>query len=349
MERKSNIELLRILAFVLVVFTHITPVGLTIENGILSHSFSWYYATVVRCLVTPAVSLFIIISGYVTYLSKEKFDTKKTIIKLMIPILCFLPLLFVINILETKSSIEALKQLGEMIMQLTGQFHHLWYIVAYMFIVLITPIIIKGTENYDRSKFFVLLITSYILIGIGELIEIFTHKLLFQGMFRNNILLFLVLYLTGFYIAKYNVTVKKFISGIIVGALLLIEYIIFWKNNPINMPLKYMTISNSFQLFNICISIFTFLFFKEIKKEKIKIINKISKLTYGGYIIHTFYIYFNQKIFPFLKYIHYDKYYLYDICFTVSVIVCSLITEKIRQIIIKIFRKYKDKLTKKNI
>lgn len=350
MERKSNIEILRILAFFMVVFTHITPVALTIPNGIEHNSFSWYYATIVRCLVTPAITIFIMISGYVCYFNKEKYSVKKNLKRIFIPVLVFIPLLFSINILENNSLIKATKEFFNMVLSVTGSLHHLWYIVAYAFLIIITPILIKGIEEYNKKSFTLLLFTLYLLIGGSELITILGKINVFQGMFRNNLIYFIMIFLTGYYINKYNIKIKKTISFLLGITVICINYKIFLINNPMNAPLNYMTIANTFSLLNILQSICIFMFFKEIHIKKINIINYISRLTYGAYIVHVAYIYYNQKFFPFLQYVNNENYYIYDIAFCISVILCSLITEQIRQSLTKLIKRILEftKIIKKN-
>ena len=348
MERKSNIELLRILAFIMVVFTHITPVALTIPNGIASHSYSWYYATLIRCLVTPAISIFVIITGFVCYFNKEKYNVKKTLKRIFIPLLVFIPLIFTINMLESNSLHEAVKSFLNMVLWLNGSLHHLWYIVAYTFLIIITPILIKGVEAYNKKQFTIVLLTLYILIGGSELITILKNINVFNGMFRNNLVYFITMFLTGYYINKYNIKVKKIVTFIIGIIVIYINYKIFLINNPINTTLNYMTIANNFQILNILQSICIFMFFKEMNIGNINIVNCISRLTYGAYIVHVAFIYYNQKIFPFLQYVTYKNYYVYDIAFATSVVICSLITEGIRQLIIKFYKIIKNKISKVN-
>lgn len=330
MERKSNIELLRIIAFLMVVFIHVTPTGLMITNGIVSHSYSWYYTTIVRCIVNPAVTIYIIISGYVTYFNRNKYNIKKQLKRILIPIIGLTPILFCINIFENGINIKTLKEFINMVVMLNGTFYHMWYIVGYIFIILIAKMLIKGIETYSQRQYTRLLISMYILIGVTELYTLLTDRIVFVGMFNNNLIFFIVMFLTGYYINKYNIKIDKRISATMIIIIEYINYTIFLKYNPINSPLKLMTIANNFQIFNILQSIFIFLFFKEMKIKKSKIINYIAKLTYGAYIVHVFYIYFNQKYFPFLRYINNNDYFIYDISFVIIVAMCSILTESIR-------------------
>lgn len=346
MKRKSNIELLRILAFIMVIFIHVTEVGLVIPNGIESHSYTWYYATIMRAFVQPAVTLFILISGYVVYFNREKYSIKKNIKKILIPIIMLTPLLFVVNILVYGLSINtAVGFLSEMI-TFTGVYHHMWYVAVYLFIILITPMLINGIERYSKKNYTILLIIMYILIGITELINIVGQINCFQGMFSNQIIFFIAIFLTGYYINKYNVRMKKIINFILYIILFYVRYKIFLHYNPINAPLNFTIIANNFNILNILCAILIFLFFKELKTKENKIINHIAKLTYGAYIIHTFYIFYNQKFIPFTQFVKNENYYLFDIAFVLSVAICSLFTEEVRNLIEIAYKKMLVKLKK---
>ncbi len=338
-ERKSNIELLRILAFLMVIFIHVTPTGLTIPNGIISHSFSWYYTTIMRGLCAPAVALFIMISGYVCYINKEKYSIKKNLKRIIIPLIFFIPLLFMINVLVNGFSIETIKQFLNMSLTLNGSFHHLWYIVGYIFVIIIAPMLMRGIDTYSKNEFTCLLLIMYILIGVTELVSILECTIIFRGMFSNNLIFFITMFLTGYYINKYDIKINKILLIIMIITTMGINYKIFLNGNPINAPLNFMTIANNFQLFNILHSIFIFLFFKELKMKNYKSVNYIAKLTYGAYIVHVFYIYYNQRFFPFLQYINKNNYFIYDIIFVISVAICSLLTESVRQFLVIIYRK----------
>jgi len=339
MERKSNIELLRIIAFLMVIFIHVTPTGLTIPEGIESHNLSWYYATFMRGICGPAITIFIMISGYFGYTNKEKYSIKKMLKRVLIPLICLSPLLFMINVMVSGFSIETIKQFINMGLTLNGSFHHLWYIVGYIFIIIITPLLTKGIESYSKKNFTLLLLTMYILIGISELVQILEGIVIFRGMFSNNLIYFITMYLTGYYINKYDLKVSKIISFIMIILITGINYEIFLRENPINAPINFMTIVYNFQLFNMLLSISIFLFFKLLKMKSYKGINYIARLTYGAYIVHVFYIFFNQRFFPFLQYTNEKYYFICDIGFVIFVAICSLLTEGIRQLLVTIGKK----------
>ena len=345
MKRKSNIELLRIMAFLMVIVIHVTPTGLVIPNGIESHSYSWYYASLMRCLANPAITIFLMISGYVSYYKKDNFNVKKTLIRLLIPLFVLAPILCLINILETGFSSQTFKTLLDTSVSLTGSFHHLWYIVGYFLIVILAPVLLKGIEKITKKEFLLMLITMYIFTGVTELISLIIGKILFCGMFSNNIVYFLIVFMTGIYINKYDIKVKKIISFIIVICFMYINYKIFLVNNPINSNLQLLTIANNFQIFNILQTIYIFLFFKELKIQS-KIINNIAKLTYGAYIVHVFFIYYLQRIVPFIPYLNNFNYFLYDLRFIFCVAICSLLTEAIRQLLFMIYKKAFSRKTK---
>ena len=334
MNRDKNIELLRILAFIMVVSIHITPVGLTLENGIISHSFSWYYVTIVRCLINSAISLFVLISGYVAFYNRKEYSAKKNIMKLLKPLLFYLPVLFLINFMIYGFSVISFKESLINLISLTGPFHHLWYIICYFFIILLTPILIGGIENSKKESFNYVII-FLLLFGLIELLLIVLDIKVFDSIFHNRFIHMLLLYITGFYINKYRITVKSVYLILIFSIFSIVSYLIFLKLNGVGDAINFATIGNDFNILTIVCSVSVFLLFLNVKIRKIPIYY-ISKNVYGAYLVHTFFIFYIQRFYPFLEYIHQFNYFVHDILFCFLVAICSLLIEAIRQRILNI-------------
>ena len=72
---------------------------------------------------------------------------------------------------------------------------------------------------------------------------------------------------------------------------------------------------------------------------KNNVINKLSKLTYGAYIIHIYFIFKCNDIIN-LNSTYNNKYYcLFDILFVLLVFILSLLTEFLRIKIVKLIKK----------
>ena len=333
--RENNIELLRIIAFLMIIFIHVTPVGLTIPDGIDYHSPAWYYSTIVRILVNPAVSLFMLISGYVAFYNRENYSVKKTIKKLLIPLLMYIPILFSVNFIIYEFSFDIFTQTFKEFLTLTGVFHHLWYIVEFLIIVLLTPFLINGIEEYHKkNKYSWLIIFLFaFLIGVIYLINITFNIKVFNQYIANSFTYFLALYLCGYYINRCNFKIKKSYLVIFIALLYLIYYIMFYHMN-FNLSIVDST------LISMILSIFIFMLFKDIEIKRINF-TKLSKYTYGAYIVHTFFIFYIQRYFEFLTHVKEKKYFIYDLSFVFLVFISSLFIEMIRQKIIEIFNKSK--------
>lgn len=340
MKRENNIELLRIIAFIMVVFIHVTPNGLTLPDGIAFHSTSWYYATLIRCLVNPAISLFILISGYVTYFNKDKYSIKSTLKKLLIPLAVYLPVLFSINIMLNGWTWKSVLDNFYMIITITGPFHHLWYIYAYVFVIIFTPFIIGGIEKYNKKndKGWLLVVILLGIVGITEILVSVFNIPAFNLMLSNNIVYLTLMFMAGYYINKYDFKISNKSAYILIYVVtFIINYLIFFKINKYGEPFTFVTIANNFNIFNIIQSITIFLFFKELNIKKLNIYT-VSKYSYGAYLIHTFWIFYIQKYYPFLSYVKESNYYLYDLFFVFLVVVASLLTEVLRKGIVKIYK-----------
>ena len=346
MKRLSNIELLRCTAFLMVIFIHVSTSGLFIDNGIKLYSVSWYYSTFIRNLVNPAITLFILISGYVTYKNKEKFSIRKQIKKIYIPIAIYMPFFIYVHVQLLGLNINSFIEIFKIFISLDGIVHHLWYVVSYTFILFLIPLMISGIDNLNKNKIRSIIIYGLSVIGISELINIVFSIGSFKCMFSNYVLYMLMLFITGSYIAKYDVKIKKKNLLLIILIALLSNYIIFYiLNSKTGSEINFATIDNNFNILNIIQSICIFLFFKNLTINS-SVINNVSKYTYGGYVIHTFYIFSLQKFFPFLNYVRYNSYFIFDILFVLSVAICSLCTEYIR---VKVFLLIDKKLKSRRI
>ena len=340
--RESNIELLRIIAFLMVVFIHVSTVGLYIPHGIThSTKLSWYYSTIIRCITNPAISLYILISGYLLS-KKNEINVCKNLKRLFIPLLIYLPFFVYAYIdLYSKTNINPASQIFVDFITLSGMFHHLWYIFAYTFIIFISPIVLNAITSVDRKKIKIILILCALFIGVSNIIGCLFNIGILKGMFDNNVLYLMIMYMIGLYIGTYNVKYPKKVLIILILLCFSINYYIFYcQNNNMSGYLNLSMIANNFCITNIIASICIFLFFKDISFNN-KIINKIAINTYGAFIIHTFYILYLQRILPFTNYVRYNNYFIYDILFVLLVSTCSILTEKARNVLVDLFSTHK--------
>ena len=179
-----------------------------------------------------------------------------------------------------------------------------WYFTKYFGMYLFLPAINKGIEYLTKSELKITVLSFY---GIISLWQLYKNKNFDAFNIGNggSIPWFIVLYLTGAYIGKYNVTyngIKKFIYCliclIVYISVSLINYQLLFNYNPYNIKryylrkitifLKIFTEQRYYAVPRVLQSISLCLFLIQIKYNKYisKIICFLGPLTFGIYLIH---------------------------------------------------------------
>ncbi|MDO8241157.1 MAG: acyltransferase family protein [Candidatus Moranbacteria bacterium] len=327
---KSNIELFRIVLFLMVISIHVTTMGLVLKSGgMQQNSFPWYYASLMRISVAPAVIGFILISGFL--MVNKEFNIKKYFKKLGAPFLIYAPALFLFDystILPIHGDIfkKIIFVFGDVI-SLVGAFYHLWYIVVLVILALFIPYINKLLLYCSRKQHLYLFLLLLFVSTINPTTSLFLDKHLFTGLLgvSSRIFLFIAIYVVGAYFGKYEIKVKKqfFLLGYMIIPISIFVYCIF---NSSKTTLNYVELSS---LFIVIQGIFLFLFFYRLKFNS-EIINYIGGLVYGGYIIHVFFITFLQKFLPYTIFFGSKYYFLIDLSFIFLVAIVALAVEALR-------------------
>lgn len=343
--RKSNIEFLRIVAFLMVCSIHITGAALGYKESLLSHNYNWYYVIIMRTIVAPAVPVFVLISGY-AFAHKGTFNFKKTMKNLLVPLACFIPLLFIVTIyvngFSFKTGLIALKEFWTS----QGAYYHLWYILLYIPLTMIMGYLNDSLSKIPKEVFKKLLILLIPLVTMHSTVTIFYSISSVFSYFSNMFIYFILLYLIGYYIAKFNVSINKLISLSTFILCIIINTFLFWtQNDSSTVVVNYAIFSNVLSIFMFLQALSLFMFFKglEIKNIKIsKFINTIASHTYGAYIVHIFYIFCLQFVLSYLLKTSSRFYFIYEIAFIFMVAVCAILTEALRKYIFS-FKKKKIK------
>ena len=326
--KKSNIEILRIIAFLMVCVIHITSVVL-VDNLLVKNSLNWYYAIIMRSIAAPAICIFIIISGYLTGKKYEK-NPKAPFKRLFIPLMCYLPVLIYVDYKITNSIVLTINNM----ISFTGYFYHLWYILVYSVIIFIIYNLKKYIKLNKKSYLKIIFFMLGIITISSTIMNIFNINI-FYNYFANNIFIYmLILYFFGIIVGNYDIKFKKKYSLIVYLLSILSNILIY-----INFGEILTFITSTTQIFNCVSAISLFMFFKDINIKSSKFINWIGSLTFGGYIIHVFFISYLQKIFPYLLNVKKTNYFIYDLLFILFVAAVSLITEQTRIWIVNIIKK----------
>lgn len=297
-ERDSKFELLRILAMLMIIGSHLAGHGvmhcLDQENAYIL----WSEGTIANQLFSTAlamggkvgVALFFMLTGYfMAYSDKIKLER----------VFCetfyygiFAMLLFAISYLcgyhypevSTQSLLSEL--LKGILIPTTGGCW--WFITAYVFLILLHPLINKATNKFnERGLLFLIFITWVFLYSFGNALGASFYPIQ-RGVF---------FYLIGGYIRRFNIIEKvgnrrSVLIFVIFAALLLhtsISYVGNWQN--IDLTLKKKVIMKFITAFDIAIPIpaeatAIFLIFGSMDIKHNETINKIAATTFGVYLIH---------------------------------------------------------------
>lgn len=334
--KKSGIELLRIIAFFMVCSIHITSVGI-VTNQISDHSIAWYYATLMRTFVAPAVTIFILIGGYVQSLS-EKYDVKIKFKRILLPLMFYIPVLISYSLEQGTTLMETFLNL----LNVFGSFYHLWYVVVYLLIIYIFCNI-KPRINLTKRVYKKLIIPLLMITVVSKSVFVFFGVANFFDYLCNKLIFYFLIYCIGYGIGKYNIKVKKIYLFLIFCFSLLIEYLLFLNHNPMGSVINLSISVDTMQIFNVINGLCLFLFFKDLSFNS-KAVNFLGKLVYGSYLIHIIFIYYGQNIFPYLSYVDSRFYFVYDMLFICFVMLCSFVVEFIRIKIIDLYNYLKLKI-----
>jgi surface polysaccharide O-acyltransferase-like enzyme len=335
---KSNIELLRVVLFFMVVSIHVTSVCLLDGSGTMNGSITWYYGNLMRLFVAPAVIGFVLISGFL--IVNKDFNVKNYLVKLVNPFLIYFPILVISNYIVSEGNFtNRLFSVFHNLNNVVGHFHHLWFIIVLFILSLFIPFINKllklCSEKQHRYLMFLLLFTAVINTTSSLLLGI----RFFSGLWGSDsrVFLFIALYVTGAYFGKYDFNISK--SFLFIGYFLIPVIIFMIGIKGLNGKVfPYVELSN---LLIVIQGVILFLFFTKLNFES-KLINSLGRLVYGSYIIHVLFISIVQLFLPFTDFIRNDLYPFIDVTFILLVMIFSFLTEMLRMKIRKYMTGFRD-------
>lgn len=197
-KRQSNFELLRILAIVSVVVSHISWHGFSTPSHAYSYIDGIVNRVILQCLNIGSlgVDIFIMISGFFLIKSSKGIDLKK--IMNLIAIVWFYSVM--IYLILGPGISGGWSEILHAILPIT--YGSNWFVTVYIITYLLSPYINKSLmfcdEKEKRKKIFL------ILIGTMLFFWSFTHTFLMTECFASDVPLFLMLYIIGGYLRLYG-------------------------------------------------------------------------------------------------------------------------------------------------
>lgn len=244
--RNSNFEFIRLVAIVMITAYHYVVHGVqdpAIGGGnILYVTSLWGKA---------GVNLFCLLSGYMLISKDEiKYNRLKSV---EFQVLFYTLTGLLVGFLLHKDI--GIKDIIYSIIPVISE--HYWYITAYFIVFLLSPYINKLVKALDKKSFQTLLIICYV---IWSIIPFFTFRET-SGMYWNQFIWFVVMYMTGAYlkINRSHYSKKTYIYALVISNILLVlsVFAIDWMTIFSEKATSYITYfrwSNSPLIVIICIS-----------------------------------------------------------------------------------------------
>lgn len=328
-ERKSNIECLRILSMIMIVFYHFFVHG---EFKITSFSVNAVIVEILSLGGRIGYDCFIIISGY--FMIKSEFKMEK-LLRFIFQVTFYSVVLYIIFLISGKIQFSIISFLYALIPIVYMSYS---FATEYVILLVISPYLNKLIYNLERNQLLKLIIILFTCWSIIPTI--------FNGnMGFSSVGLFVYLYLIGAYIRLYESEWMKNNKINLIGLLVMIGVLILSVILLNVAGIKIQSLFSKAIHFSeatfvpvVLAAIFLFLIFLNIDMKHSKIINIISSATFGVLLIHD-----NEYMRNFLwielfknAYMLDSKYFiLYEIVVVLGVYIICTVIEIIRSKIIE--------------
>lgn len=278
--RKSNFELLRIIAMVMIIAHHVAVHGQCVFD-IKTIAVNDLWLQFLKLWGKVGVNIFVLISGYFLVRSK-KINIVKTV-KLWMKIAFYSVGIYIALVVCTSIKFGKMNFLKSIMPIVFDQW---WFASTYMVLYLLHPLLNRIICNIDKKRYEKLLI---IMTLCWCIIPTFTSKLL-QA---NELVWFVYLYFLAGYIRIWADHIRWKAKKCIFGALFiaLFTYLVtvgFYFAGLKYIYFRYYATSfyTMFHLPIVLISVLLFLGFKNLEINDSKYINAIASATFGVYLIH---------------------------------------------------------------
>jgi len=310
-KRKSNIELLRIIAMMMIIILHFVGPYTQMDKDSISN---YHIIHILESISIIGVNVFIIISSYFLF-DKNSIKIRKVVDLLSIVI--FYGLLFFIIAVAFKIKPYSNKELFLAIIPFWES--RRWFVLSFIVLYLLSPYLSKLLNSLDKKEYRNLVI---ILLFFTSIWPTFFHG----GLRLDNgygIISFTLLYTVVGYIKKFydDTKINKYIYLLIT----IVSQMIIYVLSIVKITTTYWDYNN---LFNIIGALSLFMFFKNINIQS-DIINKFSSYAFSVFLIHCDFMmsdFFYEKIMHRSAIINDHKLIIYVLVYTVlTYLVCSVI------------------------
>ncbi|MBP1043661.1 acyltransferase family protein [Vagococcus sp. BWB3-3] len=281
MERKSNIELIRIVSMLMIVFHHYSA-----HSGwIYPAEFSKreFFIRSIGIFGKVGVTLFLLITGY--FLGKANFRPSK-LFNLWAHIFFYSSSIFIIFSSFTDMNVESLKWSSFFPISLSSY----WFLSFFFFLQFSLPALKSVVSKVDKKMILIYVVTILTLLRLPAIIAILTKSPI--RFYIGDYFLFILTALAGYLISVYQVelvTILKPWVNLCFSVTLTILVLSPWLINKFTeitkLPLGMFFLADQSSLISIIFSVSLFALFLRVTISS-KIINAISSCTLGIYLIH---------------------------------------------------------------
>lgn len=278
MERKSNIELLRILAMLCIVGVHYLSGSNAIDNIVGGeHNIAYI---ILETILGAGVNIFVLITGY--FMIEKREICIRKILKLLFDIAFYGLSIFIITLIIGINQISALGMIKSVVPILFG---YRWFVKAWMICYIFIPFINKTLISLNRKEFQILIIIMVILFSIWPFF-IPNPPLDDYG---YSFWHFIFIYVIAAYIRRFPINIKIRNTVIILLFSWISTIVISFLGNSNMLILKNMygykwALNSPFMILSSCM---IFILFQNIKiKNYNKLINKLAKSAFAVFLIH---------------------------------------------------------------
>ncbi len=341
MKRQSNIELLRIFSMLLIIAHHYVNHGGSYWCAGTNQNM--FISSLLMIGGTLGVNIFVMITGY--FIVDRNFHWKQ-LIKLETAILFYSIIFYGIAcFVWNTETISFLSLRNTLLPTLTNLGTQYWFMPCYFALMLVSPFLNILIQNMTKEQYKKLLL---ILVILGSLVPTLLQT---TPLYDGNIMVFIIMYLLGAYVAKFGVMIwkeKKYLFGVagVSGYFILAFFTYVFKVNAQKLAalgLYADVLWNRYSIFIISLAFLFFLYFNQLKINYSNVINSISATTLGIYLIHdNIYVrgYLWNNILHAPDYYNKPEMVLHAaICIVVVFIVCAVI-EYVRESIFELVYKW---------
>jgi len=288
-QRSSNIELLRILAMVGIVFTHLAGNS---HITLMDDSFNRFVYELFKYGGGTGNNLFILISGY--FMVYSRFKSSK-VIRLTLEITFYSISLYLLSCCVGAADFSVKHFIQSMVPLISGRGGY-WFAVTYIILYLLSAVLNKGILNASKKQ---LQLTIIVLLFIFSFMPSVVHQFISINDFWYSQLAWMItIYILGAYLRLYPIVKLKsntFNFILFISFLILIipcRIIHTSSYNAVLDPIISVIIKifSSLEMYNfpdLISAILLFSIFCNINVKYDKYINSFGSATFGVYLIHN--------------------------------------------------------------